>query len=94
MSAEFKLYIIKDYQRLKEKDTAQPTLEWNLSKAISKINYKIHTDAIKNHLIPHLVSKTQQSFTYVTKHYVSGEKTYCACLSLKGKVAEGRMGSG
>ncbi len=67
ISAEFKLYIIKDYQRLKEKETAYQALEWNLSRAISKINYKIHTDAIKDNLIPHLVSKKQQTYTYANE---------------------------
>lgn len=67
ISAEFKLYVIKDYQRLKEQETSQQALEWNLSRTISKINYKIHTDAIKENLIPHLVSKNQQSFTYASE---------------------------
>jgi hypothetical protein len=67
ISAEFKLYVIKDYQRLKESETSQKTLEWNLSRAISKINYKIHTDAINENLIPHIVSKMQQTFTYASE---------------------------
>lgn len=67
ISAEFKLYIIKDYQRLKESISLQPTLEWNLSRTISKINYKIHTDAIKENLIPHLISQKQQSLTYANE---------------------------
>jgi hypothetical protein len=67
ISAEFKLYIIKDYQRLKETETSPQALEWNLSRAISKINYRIHTDAIKENLIPGLVSPRQQSFTYANE---------------------------
>jgi hypothetical protein len=67
ISAEFKLYVIKDYQRLKEAETSQKALEWNLSRAISKINYRIHTDAIKENLIPHIVSKKQQTFTYANE---------------------------
>ena len=67
ISAEFKLYVIKDYQRLKESETSQKALDWNLSRAISKINYKIHTDAIKENLIPHIVSKRQQTFTYASE---------------------------
>ncbi len=67
ISAEFKLYVIKDYQRLKESETSQKALDWNLSRAISKINYKIHTDAIKENLIPHIVSKSQQTFTYASE---------------------------
>ena len=67
ISAEFKLYVIKDYQRLKETEKSQKALDWNLSRAISKINYKIHTDAIKENLIPHIVSKKQQTFTYASE---------------------------
>ena len=64
VSAEFKLYIIKDYQRLKADENSRISLEWNVNRVISKINYKIHTDAIKKNLIPNVVSKKQQSFTY------------------------------
>jgi len=67
ISAEFKLYVIKDYQRLKEAENPPELLGWNLSRAISKINYKIHTDAIKDNLIPQLVSKLQQAFTYASE---------------------------
>ncbi len=67
VSVEFKLYIIKDYQRLKTDENSRISLEWNLSRAISKINYKIHTDAIKDNLIPNQVSASQQSFTYASE---------------------------
>lgn len=67
ISAEFKLYIIKDYQRLKTDENSRVSLEWNVNRVISKINYKIHTDAIKENLIPKLVSPRQQSFTYANE---------------------------
>ena len=67
ISAEFKLYIIKDYQRLKEDENSKISLEWNVNRIISKINYKIHTDAIKDNLIPTLISPKQQSFTYANE---------------------------
>jgi hypothetical protein len=67
VSAEFKLYIIKDYQRLKTDENSRISLEWNVNRVISKINYKIHTDAIKNNLIPQMVSKQQQAFTYASE---------------------------
>ncbi len=67
VSAEFKLYIIKDYQRLKTDENRRISLEWNVNRVISKINYKIHTDAIKDNLIPQLVSKQQQTFTYASE---------------------------
>ena len=52
---------------LKEAETSPKALEWNLSRAISKINYKIHTDAVKENLVPHLVSNKQQAFTYANE---------------------------
>ncbi|MEG1497685.1 MAG: KilA-N domain-containing protein [Clostridiales bacterium] len=67
VSAEFKLYIIKDYQRLKEDESSQLSLEWNLNRALSKINYRIHTDAIKDNLIPKGVSQAQQGITYANE---------------------------
>jgi hypothetical protein len=67
ISAEFKLYIIKDYQRLKADENSKLSLEWNVNRIISKINYKIHTDAIKDNLIPKNISKKQQSFTYANE---------------------------
>jgi hypothetical protein len=67
VSAEFKLYIIKDYQRLKADENSRISLEWNVNRVISKINYKIHTDAIKDNLIPQLVSKQQQAFAYASE---------------------------
>jgi hypothetical protein len=67
ISAEFKLYIIKDYQRLKADENSGISLEWNVNRVISKINYKIHTDAIKQNLIPAHVSVKQQSFTYANE---------------------------
>ena len=67
ISAEFKLYIIKDYQRLKSDENSNLSLEWNVSRAISKINYKIHTDAIQENLIPQLVAANHKSFTYASE---------------------------
>lgn len=67
VSVEFKLYVIKDYQRFKEDENSRISLEWNLNRAISKINYKIHTDAIKGNLIPHSVSRKQQALTYASE---------------------------
>ena len=64
ISIEFKLYVIKEFQRLKEEENNKEKLDWNLQRTISKINYKIHTDAIKENLIPKEISKTQASFVY------------------------------
>lgn len=67
ISPEFKLYIIKDYQRLKEDENSRLSLDWNLRRTLSKTNYKIHTDAIKAHLIPEDLSKKAQGFTYANE---------------------------
>ncbi|MEE0741502.1 MAG: KilA-N domain-containing protein [Emergencia sp.] len=67
ISPEFKLYIIKDYQRLKQDENSRLSLDWNLRRALSKTNYKIHTDAIKAHLIPEDLSTKVQGFTYATE---------------------------
>ena len=52
ISIEFKLYVTKEFQRLKNEESDRLQLNWNLQRTISKINYKIHTDAIKQSLIP------------------------------------------
>ena len=67
ISAEFKLYIIKDYQRLKDDENSRLALGWNLSRTLSKINYRIHTDAIKGNLIPPELSPAKISFTYASE---------------------------
>ena len=67
ISAEFKLHIIKDYKRLKKLESSKLSLSWNLNREISKLNYKIHTDAIKNNLIPTIVTSKQSSITYANE---------------------------
>lgn len=64
ISIEFKLYIIKEFQRLKEEENSSKKLEWNLQRTISKINYRIHTDAIKENLIPISITANQKNFIY------------------------------
>ena len=64
ISAEFKLYIIKDYQRINSDENSKLSLNWNLNRELSKINYRIHTDAIKNNLIPPELTPRQIHFTY------------------------------
>ena len=66
ISAEFELYIIKDYQRLKEDENSKLSLTWNLHREISKINYKIHTDAIKEYLLKDLTNE-QLSYKYASE---------------------------
>lgn len=64
LSPEFKLYIIKDYQRLKEDEGHRLALDWNVKRILASANYRIHTDAIKENLIPPELPKQQQGFVY------------------------------
>ena len=65
ISPEFKVYIVKEFQRLKEEE--QKTLGWSAKRELSKINYRIHTDAIKQNLIPAKVTKAQASIIYANE---------------------------
>jgi len=67
ISIEFKLYVIKEFQRLKDDENNRLKLEWNLQRTISKINYQIHTDAIKDNLIPKEITNQQASFVYANE---------------------------
>ncbi len=67
INAEFKVYLIKEFKRLKDEENSRLKLEWNLQRTISKINYHIHTDAIKEKLIPKELSKQQISFVYASE---------------------------
>lgn len=67
VSPEFKLYIIKDYKRLKTKENSKLSLSWNLNREISKLNYRVHTDAIKENLIPPVLTQQQISYTYASE---------------------------
>ena len=67
VSAEFKLYIMKDYQRLKQDENSRLSLNWNLNREIAKLNYRIHTDAIKDNLIPPELTPEQISYKYANE---------------------------
>lgn len=67
ISAEFKLYIIKDYQRLKADESTRLSLDWNVKRSISKMNYKIHTDAIKEILVPEHLNPKYAGITYASE---------------------------
>ena len=64
ISPEFKLYIIKDYQRLKSEESQYKSITWNLNRELAKINYHIHTDVVKNYLIPENIASKAASFVY------------------------------
>jgi hypothetical protein len=64
LSPEFKLYLITEFQRLKDDENQRLSLGWNLNRTLSKLNYRIHTDAIKEHLVPATVTAAQAAITY------------------------------
>jgi hypothetical protein len=67
ISAEFKIYLIKEFQRLKDDESRRLSLAWNLNRTLSKLNYRIHTDAVKAHLVPPEVTPAQAAITYATE---------------------------
>lgn len=67
ISPEFQLYIMKDYRRLKTDENSRLSLNWNLNREISKLNYRIHTDAIKGNLIPPELTSAQVGYTYANE---------------------------
>lgn len=64
LSPEFQIYLVNEFQRLKDDENSRLKLEWNLQRTLAKVNYQIHTDAIKENLIPKEVTKQQASFVY------------------------------
>lgn len=67
VSPEFKLYIIKDYQRIKNDENSRLSLEWNVNRLLAKVNYRIHTDAIKKNLISNDLTPKQIGITYANE---------------------------
>jgi hypothetical protein len=67
LSPEFKLYLIKEFQRLKDEEASSKSLEWSFQRTLSKVNYKIHTDAIRERLIPPRLTKAQTSVIYASE---------------------------
>ncbi|MCO6483893.1 MAG: KilA-N domain-containing protein [Flavobacteriales bacterium] len=67
LSPEFKLYLITEFQRLKEQEADTRSLEWNVQRTLAKVNYRIHTDAIKEHLVPPVLTKAQMNAIYASE---------------------------
>ena len=67
ISVEFKLFLIKEFQRLKEDESHRLSLAWNLNRTLSKLNYRIHADAIQAHLIPPEVTPARAAITYASE---------------------------
>jgi len=88
ISIEFKLYLIKEFQRLKLNETKQLNLDWTVKRQLTKINYIIHTDAIKNNLIPEKISLKQKNKIYANEADVLN-------IALFGETAKGwRLNNG
>ncbi len=67
ISPEFKLYLIKEFQRLKEEESAKLFLGWNAKRLLTKINYRIHTDAVKNNLIPEIINPNLAKLVFASE---------------------------
>jgi hypothetical protein len=67
LSPEFKLYLIKEFQRLKNEENERLSLGWNVKRILTKINYRIHTDAIRDYIIPERISKIQENNIYANE---------------------------
>ena len=67
VSVEFKLYLIKEFQRLKNDESRRLSLAWNLNRTLSRLNYRIHTDAIRSHLVPPEITPAQAALTYANE---------------------------
>ena len=67
ISPIFKIYLIKEFQRLKDEQNERLKLNWNFQRTLAKVNYKIHTDAIKENLIPLEIDKSQTNFIYANE---------------------------
>jgi len=67
LSPEFKLYLIKEFQRLKDEENDRLKLGWNLQRTLAKINYRIHTDAIRETLIPPAITRQQALLVYANE---------------------------
>lgn len=67
ISAEFKIYLIREFQRLKDEEAQSKSLEWSFQRTLAKVNYKIHTDAIKERLIPPRLTPAQTGLVYASE---------------------------
>jgi len=93
VSAEFKLYIIKDYKRLKLDENSKLSLGWNLNREIAKLNYRIHTDAIKETLIPSELTPQQIMYKYANEADVLNVALFGQTAKQWRAANEGKVGN-
>ncbi|MFH1899376.1 MAG: KilA-N domain-containing protein [Patescibacteria group bacterium] len=79
ISPEFKIYLIKEFQRLKKEESQRLALGWDIKRILAKVNYKIHTDAVKQHLVPPLVKVAERypKLKVIITHYFWPKMKYC-----------------
>ena len=93
LSPEFKLYLIKEFQRLKDEEAQSQTLEWNFQRTLAKVNYKIHTDAIKDRLIPPRLTKAQTNMVYASEADLLNVALFGATAAQWRKANTGQSGN-
>jgi len=93
ISPEFKLYLIKEFERLKEEENRRLSLDWNLSRTLSKINYRIHTNSIKENLIPKNLTKKEILITYATEADILNMALFNITASEWRKKNKGKRGN-
>ena len=93
ISAEFKLYLMKDYRRLKFDENSRLSLSWNLNREISKLNYRVHTDAIQQNLLPPELTKEQQSYVYADEADVLNVALFGMTAAQWRKLNSGKKGN-
>lgn len=93
LSPEFKMYLIKEFQRLKEEENRRLSLEWNLNRTLSKLNYRIHTDAIKENIIPANITKEQEQYIYANEADVLNVALFGQTAQQWRKANPGREGN-
>jgi hypothetical protein len=84
ISIEFKLYVIKEFQLLKDEENDRLKLNWNLNRTLAKINYRIHTDAIKENIIPENLSKEQINQIYANEGCFKCSLIWQSCRTIAG----------
>ena len=93
LSPEFKLYLISEFQRLKQREASEGQLEWDVKRILSKVNYRIHTDAVKAHLIPPLLDSSKQGRVYAIEADVLNKALFGKCAAEWRKANPGRKGN-
>lgn len=91
LSPEFKLYLIKEFQRLKEVEAASTGLDWNVRRSLAKVQYRVHTDAVKAHLVPPQLSSQQAGYVYATEADILNQALF-GCTAKQWKTSNPSAG--